>query len=112
MAKIFTVVFGLFLILIAFLSRDTQQVLILGLKIGTFTYGALLGVFLLGFLTKRGNDGGNTIAMGVSISAVLFIEFYTDTAWIWYVMIGTAVTFSVGYLFPARKRNEAVSSQE
>jgi SSS family transporter len=112
MAKIFTVVFGLFLILIAFLSRDTQQVLILGLKIGTFTYGALLGVFLLGFLTKRGNDGGNTIAMGVSISAVLFTEFYTDTAWIWYVMIGTAVTFSVGYLFPARKRNEAVSSQE
>ena len=44
MAKIFTVLFGLFLILIAFLSRSTQQVLILGLKIGTFTYGALLGV--------------------------------------------------------------------
>jgi SSS family transporter len=112
MAKIFTVLFGLFLILIAFLSRSTQQVLILGLKIGTFTYGALLGVFLLGFLTKRGNDRGNTIAMGVSISAVLFTEIYTDTAWIWYVMIGTAVTFSVGYLFPAQERNEAISSQE
>ena len=112
MAKIFTVVFGLFLILIAFLSRDTQQVLILGLKIGTFTYGALLGVFLLGFLTKRGNDGGNTIAMGVSISAVLFTEFYTDTAWIWYVMIGTAVTFSVGYLFPPKQRKEALPDQQ
>ena len=79
---------------------------------GTFTYGALLGVFLLGFLTKRGNDGGNTIAMGVSISAVLFTEFYTDTAWIWYVMIGTAVTFSVGYLFPPKQRKEALPDQQ
>jgi SSS family transporter len=105
MAKMFTVLFGLFLIFIAFLSKGTQQVLILGLKIGTFTYGALLGIFLLGFLTKRGNNLGNIIGMGVSISAVLFTEFYTDTAWIWYVMIGTAVTFSVGYLFPSQQRN-------
>ena len=105
MAKLFTVLFGLFLIVIAFFARDTQQVLILGLKIGTFTYGALLGVFLLGVLTTRGNDLGNTISMGASIFTILFIEFYTDIAWIWYVLIGTFVTFFVGYLFPAGKRS-------
>ena len=112
MAKIFTFLFGLFLIFIAFLSRDTQEVLILGLKIGTFTYGALLGIFLLGFLTRRGNNLGNIIAMGVSISAVLFTEFYTDTAWIWYVLIGTAVTFSIGYLFPPQQRVESLLEQQ
>ena len=111
-ARISTVLFGLFLIAIAILSRDTQQVLILGLKIGTFTYGALLGVFLLGFLTTRGNDLGNAIAMGTSICAVLFTELYTDTAWIWYVLIGTAVTFSIGYLFPEREGSKAVSSPQ
>ena len=77
--------------------------LILGLKIGTFTYGALLGVFLLGVLTRRGNDLGNTISMGASILTILFIEFYTEVAWIWYVLIGTVVTFFVGYLFPAKQ---------
>jgi SSS family transporter len=101
MAKFFTVLFGLFLIVIAFLARDTQQVLILGLKIGTFTYGALLGIFLLGVLTTRGNDLGNIISMGVSIATILFIEFYTEIAWIWYVMIGTSITFFVGVLFPS-----------
>ena len=100
MAKAFTILFGLFLIFIAFLSRDTTQVLILGLKIGTFTYGALLGVFLLGILTKRGNDVGNTISIGISIVTILLINFYTEVAWVWYVMIGTFVTFTVGYLFP------------
>ena len=103
MAKLFTVLFGIFLILIAFLSKGTEQVLILGLKIGTFTYGALLGVFLLGFLTKKGNDKGNAISIIVSISAILLIELYTEVAWVWYVMIGTLITFSVGYLFPSKK---------
>ena len=103
MAKVFTALFGLFLIFIAFLSRDTQQVLILGLKIGTFTYGALLGVFLLGFLTTRGSDLGNAFSIIVSISAIFLIAFYTEVAWIWYVMIGTFITFAVGYLFPQSK---------
>ncbi len=103
MAKVSTALFGLSLVFIAFLSRDTQQVLILGLKIGTFTYGALLGVFLLGFLTKRGNDMGNATSIVVSIIAMLLIEFYTEVAWIWYVMIGTIITFAVGYLFPTEQ---------
>jgi Na+/proline symporter len=103
MAKIFTALFGLFLVFIAFLSKDTQEVLILGLKIGTFTYGALLGVFLLGFLTTRGNDLGNAVSIVVGIIAVLLIELYTEVAWIWYVMIGTFITFAVGYLFSAEQ---------
>ena len=111
MAKAFTVLFGLFLIFIAFLSRDTKEVLILGLKIGTFTYGALLGVFLLGILTKRGNDVGNAISIGVSIVAVLLINFYTEVAWVWYVMIGTFVTFSAGYLFPLTQKPQKHTEQ-
>jgi len=103
MAKVFTALFGLFLVFIAFLSKDTQEVLILGLKIGTFTYGALLGVFLLGFLTTRGNDLGNAVSIVVGIIAVLLIELYTEVAWIWYVMIGTFITFAVGYLFSAEQ---------
>ena len=106
MAKAFTVFFGLFLVLIAFLSRGTPEVLILGLKIGTFTYGALLGVFLLGFLTERGSDQGNAVSIILSIAAILLIAYYTEVSWVWYVMIGTLITFFVGYLFPAKQQSQ------
>jgi hypothetical protein len=47
--------------------------------------------------------------MGASIVTILFIEFYTDIAWIWYVLIGTFVTFFVGYLFPAKQLSPSPS---
>jgi len=105
MAKVFTVAFAALLIMIAYLCKDTQQVLILGFIIGSFTYGALLGIFLLAMFTKRGNDSGNIIGMAASISTILFIKFYTEIGWIWYVMIGALVAFSVGFLFPGKKES-------
>ncbi|MDY6862995.1 MAG: sodium:solute symporter [Thermodesulfobacteriota bacterium] len=104
MAKVFTALFAVFLIAIAYLCKDTKQVLILGFVIGSFTYGALLGVFLLGLLTKRGNNVGNMMGMTASIIALLLIKFYTEIAWVWYVMIGTLITFGIGYLFPSKKK--------
>ena len=106
MARVFTVAFAVFLVGIAYLCKDTKQVLILGFLVGSFTYGALLGVFLLGLLTRRGNDLGNSIGMGISILVLLFIKFYTEIAWVWYVMIGTFITFGIGYVFPPTKRRE------
>lgn len=113
MARVFTAVFALLLVLVAYLCKDTKQVLILGFIIGSFTYGALLGIFLLAFFTKRGNDPGNILGMGVSIAAIIFIKFYTEIAWIWYVMIGALISFLVGYLFPsAKKRDQSAPIRE
>ena len=103
MARVFTAAFAVFLIGIAYLCKDTKQVLILGFIIGSFTYGALLGIFLLALFTKRGNDTGNIIGMAASIGSILYIYFYTEVAWIWYVMIGAGVAFIIGYLFSPEK---------
>jgi SSS family transporter len=107
MARVFTVAFAIFLVGIAYLCKDTKEVLILGFVIGSFTYGALLGVFLLGLVTRRGNDLGNIIGMAMSIIVLLFIKLNTEIAWVWYVMIGTMITFGIGYLFPSDKGEES-----
>jgi Na+/proline symporter len=108
MARVFTAIFAIFLVGIAYFCKDTKQVLILGFVIGSFTYGALLGIFLLGLLTRRGNNMGNIIGMLVSIIVLLLIKNYTDIAWIWYVMIGTLITFCIGYFFPSTKEKELI----
>ena len=74
-----TVVFSVLLILIGSATAYAKIVLnarIIPIVLGIFgyTYGSLLGVFLVGLLTKRrGNEGGNLFAMvcGFLVVAVL-----------------------------------------
>jgi len=68
-----------------------------GLQIASVAYGALLGVFLLGVLTRRANQNGAMVGMLCGFVAELFISLRTSVPWTWYVAIGTVVTFGVGY---------------
>ncbi len=68
-----------------------------GLQIASVAYGALLGVFLLGVLTRRANQRGAIAGMTCGFAVELYIWLCTRIPWTWYVIIGTAVTFAVGY---------------
>jgi Na+/proline symporter len=78
----------------------------IGLTIISVAYGSLLGVFLLGILTRRATEGGAIAGMacGLAINLYLWLgadHFATLTgfriAYTWLVAIGTIVTFAVGY---------------
>ena len=101
-----TAAWGVILIMIAILARNWGSVFTVGLTIASLVYGTMLGAFLLGVLTKRANSIGVVVGMLVSITVMLFIKFYTDLAWTWYVITGTMVCLFVGYvvssIFPAR----------
>ena len=58
---------------LAILSRRGGKVVELGLSIASVAYGALLGVFLLGVLTRRANERGSMIGMAVGFCANLYI---------------------------------------
>lgn len=73
------------------------HVIEVGLSIASVAYGALLGVFLLGVLTRRANQTGAMIGMLCGFSLELYIWLGTRVPWTWYVAIGTVVTFAVGY---------------
>jgi Na+/proline symporter len=88
-----TVIWGLILLVIAIGARHSKSVLEAGLTIGSIPAGALLGVFLLGVLTKKPGEKAAMAGVAAGLTTVLLVRFETPIAWTWYVLIGTAATF-------------------
>jgi len=100
MSRVFVLLFAVLLPTIAYLFRYSQGFLWLVNKTVGVGYGALLGVFLVGLLTRRGIEYGNLFAMimGYLIAAILLVLIETNTialAWSWVVIIGTCCTFGI-----------------
>lgn len=119
-ARWLTVGFSALLIIVgsitAWYTVKDPSIRILPIALGIFgyTYGSLLGVFLLGMLTKRrGNDPGNIIAMLAGFATVVALELLGRydviplIAFPWRVTIGTLATFGVGFLFHTPQENQA-----
>jgi solute:Na+ symporter, SSS family len=97
LSRFSTLVWALLLFALAVLSlHKVGRVIEVGLQIASVAYGALLGVFLLGVLTKRANQRGAMVGMLFGFSVELYL-WGTRVPWTWWVMIGTVVTFAVGY---------------
>jgi SSS family solute:Na+ symporter len=97
-SRISTVLWAALLFALAVLSlHRVGRVIEVGLQIASVAYGALLGVFLLGVLTKRANEHGATIALFCGFAADLYVWLFTKIPWTWYVLIGSVVTFAIGY---------------
>jgi SSS family transporter len=92
-----TVAWGIILTILAILSRGVKSVLEAGLTIASITYGSMLGVFLLGVLTKRANEKGCIVGMSTGLTSMLAIWYFGSIAFTWYVLIGTVITFITGY---------------
>jgi SSS family solute:Na+ symporter len=127
-ARIATIVFSVLLALIgigtAFVKLKNPELRIIPIVLGSFgyTYGSLLGVFLVGMLTKsRGNCTGNLIGMLAGFIAVGLltdlpndvwkmlagVELYKNPlpviAFTWRIMAGTLVTIAVALCFRTSK---------
>jgi len=57
----------------------------------------MVGVFLLGVLTKKANEKGSILGMAVGLASMLSIWYFSTIAFTWYVLIGSAITFTTGY---------------
>jgi len=78
--------------------HNAGRVVEVGLQIASVAYGALLGVFLLGVLTKRANQNGALVGMLCGFGVELYLWLGTRVPWTWWVAIGTTATFAVGYI--------------
>ena len=107
LARLVMCVFAVLLVIIAWNMRDGGRFLWLAFKVTSITYGALLGVFLVGLLSKRGADRVNIYAM-VSGSLLCSCLLYLSEsgmialAWTWLILIGTVWTFGWGIAAKAR----------
>lgn len=109
LARWATVIWGVVLVAIGILARRWGSVLEAGLSVASVVYGALLGVFLLGVLTRHVGERAAGAAMFCGLGAMLYVKFGTQIAWTWYVVIGTSATFAAGLLLgpllPKRDRH-------
>jgi solute:Na+ symporter, SSS family len=102
LSRLSTLFWALLLFGLAMLSlHKAGRVVEVGLQIASVAYGALLGVFLLGVLTRRANQSGAMAGMLCGFAVELFLWQKTSVPWTWWVMLGTVVTFSVGWMISA-----------
>jgi solute:Na+ symporter, SSS family len=96
-SRVLTVFWGMALIGGAMLFTDsTNPVVEIGLKIASFTYGGLLGVFFLGLLfppTEQRDAFAGFLAGIVVMAAVLL---WTRIDFTWHTLIGCTATLVVG----------------
>ncbi|MEQ1856105.1 MAG: sodium:solute symporter [Longimicrobiales bacterium] len=106
MGRLFTLFFGVVLIVGAILFQFIQQgtpVVLIALNIASFTYGGLLGGFLLGVLSSKADQKDAIIAMATAIG-VMAVLWATQQFGIvprlvdglWFSLIGSAITVGVG----------------
>ena len=99
------VLFGLAALCLHRVSRVVE----VGLQIASIAYGALLGVFLLGVLTRRANQTGAAVGMLCGFATELYLWLWTPVPWTWWVALGTTVTFGVGCVSGTRLRSAGSS---
>ena len=82
---------------VAYASRHSHSVLESGLAIISYPFSGLLGMFLLGTLTRRATQTGAIVGLAVGIGTTVALS-RAGVAFTWFVVAGTVVTFGVGYL--------------
>jgi len=82
----------------ALLARHGGKVIEVGLSIASVTYGGVLGVFLLGVLSRKATECGAMIGMICGLALNLVLWLFTGVSFTWYVAMGSLVTFGVGYV--------------
>jgi len=107
LARWATVLWGVALLAIAVVARYSKRsVLETGLTISSIPSGALLGVFLLGVLTRKPRENAAMAGMAAGLTAVALVAWTTPVAWTWYVLIGTVVTFGAALVVSLFERQE------
>jgi Na+/proline symporter len=92
-----TLVWGVVLLLIALgVQHMRLSVLELALTIASVPYGSMLGIFLLGVLTRRVTGRAALIGALAGLGGLLLLIMFTSIAWTWYVAIGACTTFAIG----------------
>jgi Na+/proline symporter len=112
-SRLFALLWAAILILSAFLFMNSNKAVVeLGLSIASFTYGGLLGTFLLGIFFKKVKQTDAIIGFAAGIIGMVFVIYYTTIAWTWYTIIGvifTIVTANIAVLMTGKKTSGEAS---
>jgi SSS family transporter len=111
-SRVLTAVFGVIqmVVAIAAISLSTRVVdEVLG--IASFTNGIILGLFFLGTFTSSVGQRAAFVGILGGAALMLAVKLETSVSWQWYVLIGSAATFAIGWIasriLPAEARTSS-----
>jgi sodium-coupled monocarboxylate transporter 8/12 len=98
LARCLTVMYGAIVLSLAFVIGRLGTLLEASNKAIGLAGGPLLGLFLLGMLSRRANAKGAVVGWIAGVAALLPIFLKTNVSFLWYAMIGCLSTMTVGWI--------------
>lgn len=105
-ARWFTAIFSLLMFIVAgifaYMKVADPSIRIIPVVLGIASYivGPMLGVFLIGMLTKdRGSDTGNAIAVCAGLCTTGILGYFQLVSFTWFALIGSLVVVAIGIWF-------------
>ena len=98
-SRMFTIFWaGMLVITAIFFMGSSRAVVEVALSIASFTYGGLLGTFLLGILNKNAKQEDALAGFIAGIFIMISVISLNLVAWTWYTIIGVIATLLIGSL--------------
>nr|WP_288858748.1 sodium/solute symporter [uncultured Faecalicatena sp.] len=110
----FTLVMAVFVVLFAtlgFLNTTASVLAVVGSYI-SYLCGAILGMFLLGMLTRRANDFGVSIGFAAGVLGTVVLSKVCPVNYLWYNVTGLLITMAAGYLTSLLKSEKNLAEIE
>ena len=98
LARWLTVMYGIIVLLLAFVIERLGTLMEASNTAIGLAGGPLLGLFLLGMLSRRANAKGAVIGWVAGFALLLPVCFATHVSFLWYAMIGCLTTMIVGWI--------------
>jgi SSS family transporter len=98
-AKLITLGWGIVIVFGAKLVGGQDTILAILNKVMSPFAGPLLGMFLLGMLSKRANTFGVIAGVIFGAGATIFVTYVLKIHWLWYFVVGSMGTLVSGYIF-------------
>ncbi|MCX8057510.1 MAG: sodium:solute symporter [Ignavibacteria bacterium] len=104
-SRVVTIIWALLLIFVAFLFMESSQAVVeIALSIASFTYGGLLGTFLLGIINKKATQEDALAGFVAGIFVMITVISLKLTAWTWYTLIGVVTTIIIGSILASLQK--------
>jgi len=98
-SRMFTIFWAGMLVISAILFMESSRAVVeIALSIASFTYGGLLGTFLLGILNKKAEQEDALAGFVAGIFIMISVISLKLVAWTWYTIIGVIATLLIGSL--------------
>ena len=108
-SKAATAFWGIFACVVATYAAGLGSLIEVVNQFGSFFYGSILGVFLLA-LIRRASARGAFVGLIAGMTAVGFVAFRTEIAYLWQNVIGAAVVVAVGLAVGGRRDEERAAA--